>query len=61
MGEGRGGGRGRSGDDGVGSFILRKEYFCARDIVLWGFRFSEASTRRVQVKRREGWEGGGRG
>lgn len=40
----------RSGDHRIGSFILHKAEFCAGDIVLGNFDFSEASTRCLQVR-----------
>lgn len=43
----------RSGDNRIGSFILHKAEFCAGDIVLGNFDFSEASTRCLQVRERE--------
>lgn len=40
----------RSGDNRIGNFILHKADFCAGDIVLGNFDFSEASTRCLQVR-----------
>lgn len=40
----------RSGDHRIGNFILHKAEFCAGDIVLGNFDFSEASTRCLQVR-----------
>lgn len=40
----------RNGDNRIGNFILHKAEFCAGDIVLGNFDFSEASTRCLQVR-----------
>lgn len=39
----------RSGENRIGNFILHKADFCAGEIVLGNFDFSEASTRCLQV------------
>lgn len=39
----------RSGDNRIGSFILHKGAFCAGDVVLGNFDFSNASTKCLQV------------
>lgn len=45
----------RSGDSRIGSFVLHKAEFCAGDVVLGNFDFSEASTRCLQVRTRVGF------